>query len=80
MRPPQLIHRLRIIQLNIQILIHALQRPAYLHLILELDRDFVLDERFEETVPISLANTLRITTQQHPSNRMKSTIATPRLH
>lgn len=48
MRPPQLIHRLGIIQLNIQILIYALERPADLHFVLEFHRDFVLDEGFEE--------------------------------
>ena len=50
MRPPPLIRRLRIIQLNIQILIHALQRPPDAHFVLELHRDFVVDERFEETI------------------------------
>lgn len=49
MRPPHLIHRLSIIQLDIEVLVHALERPADLHFVLELDGDFVLDERFEET-------------------------------
>jgi len=49
MRPPHLIHRLGVIQLDVQILVHALERPADLDLVLEFDGDFVLDERFEET-------------------------------
>jgi hypothetical protein len=48
MRPPHLIYRLRIIQLDIQVLVHALQRPSYLHFVLEFNGNFVLDERFEE--------------------------------
>lgn len=48
MRPPQLIHRLGIVQLNVQILIYALERPADLHFVLEFDGDFVLYECFEE--------------------------------
>ena len=49
MRPPQLIHRRRIIQLNIQILVHALQYTLNLHLILKFDGNLVVDEGFEET-------------------------------
>jgi hypothetical protein len=49
MRPPHLIHGLSIIQLNIEVLIHALESTADLDFVLELDGDFVLDERFEET-------------------------------
>jgi hypothetical protein len=51
MRPPHFIHRLRIIQLDIEIWIHALERPANLHFVLKFDGDFVFDERFEETAP-----------------------------
>jgi hypothetical protein len=50
MRPPHLIHRLCIIQLDVQVLVHALERSADLHFVFEFDGDFVLDERFEETV------------------------------
>lgn len=49
MRPPNLIHRLRVIQLDVEVLIDALQRPADLDFVLELHGDFVLDEGFEET-------------------------------
>jgi len=49
MRPPHLIHRLCIIQFDVEVLIDALQCAADLDLVLELDGDFVLDERFEET-------------------------------
>jgi hypothetical protein len=55
MRPPHLIHRLRVIQLDVQVLIHALERPADLHFVLEFDGDFVLDEGFEETGMYMLA-------------------------
>jgi hypothetical protein len=58
MRPPHLIHRLRIIQLNIQILVHTLERAADLHFVLEFDSDFVFDERFEKTVSIHLLTTV----------------------
>jgi len=50
MRPPQLICRLRIIKLDIQILIDAFQRTADADFVLEFDGDFVLDERLEETM------------------------------
>jgi hypothetical protein len=43
MRPPDLIHRLCVIQLDVQVLIDALQCPANLDFILQLDGDFVLD-------------------------------------
>jgi hypothetical protein len=48
-RPPQLIRRLSIIQLDIQVLIHALQRAADADFVLEFDSDFMLYERLEET-------------------------------
>lgn len=48
MRVLQLLHHTNIIQLDIQILINALQRAADLDVVLELDRDFVVDERLEE--------------------------------
>jgi hypothetical protein len=54
MWPPQLIHSFCVVQLDVQVLIDALQRAAYLHFILELDGDFVLDKRFEETAPSAL--------------------------
>jgi hypothetical protein len=48
MRPPQLIHRLGIIQLDIQVLVYTLERTADLDFVLEFDSDFVLDECLEE--------------------------------
>ena len=48
-RPPHLVHRLGVVQLDVQVLVHALQRAADLHFVLEFDCDFVLDQRFEET-------------------------------
>jgi hypothetical protein len=55
MRPPQLIHRLCIVQLDVQILVYTLECPADLDFVLEFDRDFVLDERFEEAIALSVA-------------------------
>jgi hypothetical protein len=48
-RPPHLIYCLGIVQLDIEILIDALEGAADLHFVFELDGDFVLDERLEET-------------------------------
>lgn len=42
------LHHCDIIQLDVQVLIHALQRAADRDIILELDGDFVVDQRFEE--------------------------------
>lgn len=50
MWPLRLIRRLSVIQLDIQVLVDALQRAAYADFILEFDRDFAFDERFEEAV------------------------------
>jgi hypothetical protein len=50
MRPPDLIHSFCVIQLDVQILINTLQRSADLDFVLKLDGDFVLNERFKETV------------------------------
>lgn len=47
--PPHLVHGLSVVQLDVQVLVHALQCAADLHFVLEFDRDFVLDQRFEET-------------------------------
>jgi hypothetical protein len=54
-RPPQLICRLRIIQLDVQILIDALQCAADADFILQLYGNFMLDERLEETAFPALA-------------------------
>ena len=55
MRPFQLIHRLCIVQLDVQVLVHTLQRAADLDFVFEFDSDFVLDERFEEAIALLLA-------------------------
>lgn len=55
MWPPQLIHRLGIIQFDVQVLIDALEGAAYLHFVFEFDGDFLLDERFEEAGACLLA-------------------------
>lgn len=54
MRPSDLVHGLSIVQLDVQVLVHALQCPANLDFVLEFDCDLVLDERFEETAPASV--------------------------
>lgn len=48
-RPPDLVHCLCVVELDVQVLVHALQRPANLDFVLEFDGDLVLDERLEET-------------------------------
>jgi hypothetical protein len=60
MRPPQLIHRLGIIQLNVQVLVYALEGAADLDFVLQFDGDFVLDERLEEAGANMLAIRLLI--------------------
>jgi hypothetical protein len=59
MRPPHLIHCLGVVQLDVQVLIYALERPADLHFVLEFDGDFVLDEGFEETI-VDILATIRL--------------------
>jgi len=48
MRVFQLIHNRDVVQLDIQILIHALQCPTDRDVVLEFDGDFVVDQRLEE--------------------------------
>jgi hypothetical protein len=50
MRPPHLIHGLCVIELDIQVLVDALEGAADLDFVFEFDGDFLLDERFEETI------------------------------
>jgi hypothetical protein len=50
MWPPQLVCCLCIVQFDVQVLVHALQRPAYAHLVLEFDGDFGVYERLEKAV------------------------------
>lgn len=52
MRPPPLIRRLGIIQLDIEVLVYALEGAADADFVLELDGDFVVDEGFEEAVQL----------------------------
>lgn len=54
MRPSDLIYRLSIVQLDVQILIDALQRPPNLDFILQLDGNFVFDQGLEETAYLSV--------------------------
>jgi hypothetical protein len=55
MRPSHLVHGLGIVQLDVQVLIDALERSADLDFVFEFDRNFVLDERLEETAVRMLA-------------------------
>lgn len=50
MWPSHLIRRLRIIELDIEVLVDALEGAADADFVFELDGDFVVYERFEETV------------------------------
>jgi hypothetical protein len=50
MRILQLIQHTNILQLDIQELVHALERTPDRDVILEFDRHFVVNEGFEETV------------------------------
>lgn len=52
MRPPHLIYRLSIIELDVEILVYAFEGPTDLDLVLEFDGDFVLDERFKEAIDL----------------------------
>lgn len=49
MRVLELLDDLDVVELDVEVLVHALQRAADLDVVLELDRDLVVDERFEET-------------------------------
>lgn len=51
MRPPNFIYCLSIVQLDIQVLVDALQCPADLDFVLEFHGDFMLDEGLEEAMP-----------------------------
>lgn len=45
-----LLHNRDIVQLDVEVLVHALQRAAHRDVILELDGDLVVHQRLEETV------------------------------
>lgn len=72
MWPSHLVHSLRVIKLDVQVLVHAFERPPNLYLVLELDCDFVLNERLEETKPYPLDQVVGLTAdppkKEHPSN------------
>ena len=48
MRVLQLFHHLDVVELNVEVLIHRLERPPDLNVVFELHRDLVVDERLEE--------------------------------
>lgn len=49
MRVLDLLDDLNVVELDVEVLIDALERAADLNVVLELDRDLVVDERLEET-------------------------------
>jgi hypothetical protein len=49
-RPPHLVDCLCVVEFDVEVLVYALERAADLDFVFEFDGDFVLDERFEETV------------------------------
>lgn len=51
MRVLQLLHDRNVIQLNVEVLVYALERSLELDVVFELHRDFMVNEGFEETVP-----------------------------
>ena len=53
MGPPDLVDRLSVVQLDVQVLIDALQGPTDLDFILQLDSNLVLNQSLEETVALS---------------------------
>jgi hypothetical protein len=72
MRPPQLIYRLCIVQLDVQVLVYALECAADLDFVFEFDGDFVLDERFEEAIALLVA--LRRCSWEARTNLKKSIV------
>ena len=46
----ELIHDLHILQLDVEELVHTLKGAADCNVVLELDRDFGVDERLEEAM------------------------------
>ena len=55
MRVLELFHHGNVVQLDVQVLVHALQRALELNVVLELDGDLLVDERFEEADRNALA-------------------------
>jgi hypothetical protein len=53
--PPQLVDGFGVVELDVQVLVDALERATDLHFVLQLDGDLVLDERLEETIARGLA-------------------------
>lgn len=66
MRILELLHNLDIIQLDVEVLIDALERAADLNVVLELDSDLVVDERLEEAAR-------RVKSAPEPSIECKNT-------
>lgn len=57
MRILELLHHLNVIELDVEVLVHALQNALELDVVFELHGDLMVDERLEETNPKN----------QHPS-------------
>lgn len=49
----ELLDDLNLVELDVEVLVDALERAADLDIVLELDRDLVVDERLEEAVSLA---------------------------
>jgi len=47
----QLLDDLYLVELDVEVLVDALERAADLNIVFQLDRDLVVDERLEEAIP-----------------------------
>ena len=50
MRILELLHDLNVIELDVEVLVHALEDTLELDIVLELNSDLMVDERLEEAV------------------------------
>ena len=49
MRVLDLLNDLNVVQLDVKVLVNALQRPANLNVVLKFNRNLMVDEGFEKT-------------------------------
>jgi len=52
MRVLQFFHHLDVVELNVEVLIHRLERPPNLNVVFEFHRDLVVDERLEKAAKV----------------------------
>ena len=60
MRVLELLEDLDVVELDVEVLVDALEDAADLDVVLELDGDLVVDEGFEEAVVVSMLKTSEI--------------------